>query len=743
LKKQKEDYQKETEKTKKLNEKLLTDLQNEAQTLKAQHEKQLKDLNSNLDNLKKKNKDDVKSVQTEIKTKESVIERLSHELDEKRAKLEGLEKECADKMAELVVKAKAVDDMTHACQEATNTLISERASSSSSITSYETSLNELNETLKSKDAKIDDLDGKVKTLSEKMKEVMKKYAEEKAKNKEWEQKEMDKDRDTGKAIQRSESEVLTMKLKLETMENSLSDEKEAREGLAEKNGELQRELARAKETVSEKDLTIESLKAEASNLEEVVNHLKSENGSLHEASDLLRSEVRGLQEVRDSDRSSLQQQMKTMEASMGERLRELKEENESLSSRLKAENAAAASLDEYKKRAQTAVKKVNNSTTTYITIIIITITSLLKANAEKAAATSELEKMSGLVEEASSKLATAESQADVLRRELSTVREENDELMRRCSDADSLSQVTEEKKKLEEVHNESLLELEYTKKEIQYLNSELESLRNGKGGSVTPRRKAHNSSFTNTNDSEADSMISDDFAVLALTPLSEARQGVKSRNQSTVNERDDLPVRSLTYENKRNYKSDDVTISEQSNSVVSPIVSAASSVLNVQDTPGEYIEIDNGISLKLKPSTSGDLYYVNQLNSQIDEMRHSLSLKGLEVESNLNELQLAKEEKKRLEIRIEELLAYLDRTKKLQEGDSAVNMEYLKNCIYRFMSTNEVSEKKRLFPVIATILKLTSSEKNQIEVALAVEENNIPEVTTIKNIAESWGFSFS
>ena len=145
MKKQKEDYQKETEKTKKLNEKLLADLQNEAQTLKAQHEKQLKDLNSNLDNLKKKNKDDVKSVQTEIKTKESVIERLSNELDEKRAKLEGLEKDCADKMAELVVKAKAVDDMTQACQEATNTLISERASSSSSITSYETSLNELNE----------------------------------------------------------------------------------------------------------------------------------------------------------------------------------------------------------------------------------------------------------------------------------------------------------------------------------------------------------------------------------------------------------------------------------------------------------------------------------------------------------------------------------------------------------------------------------------------------------------------
>ena len=352
MKKLKEDNQKEVDKTKKLNEQLLLDLQNEAQSLKVQHEKQVKELNSSLENLKKKNKDDAKSLQTEVGNKESIIERLSHELDEKRARLEGLE-------ADFAIKVKAVDDMSQACQEATNTLISERASSSSSITSYEASLIELNETLKSKDAKIDDLDGKVKTLSEKMKEVMKKYAEEKAKNKEWEQKELDKDRDTGKAIQRSESEVLTMRLKLETMENSLSDERETNDGLAEKNGELQRELARAKDTLGEKNLTIESLKSEATTLEALVNNLKAEIGGLQEANDVLRIEGKGLQEMRVADRISLQQQLKDMEESTEEKLRQLREEKDSLSSRLKAENATAASLDEYKKRAQAAVKKVS------------------------------------------------------------------------------------------------------------------------------------------------------------------------------------------------------------------------------------------------------------------------------------------------------------------------------------------------------------------------------------------------
>jgi GRIP domain len=74
-----------------------------------------------------------------------------------------------------------------------------------------------------------------------------------------------------------------------------------------------------------------------------------------------------------------------------------------------------------------------------------------------------------------------------------------------------------------------------------------------------------------------------------------------------------------------------------------------------------------------------------------------------------------------LEGRVEELLAYLDRSKKFQgDGpDTATNTEYLKNCVYRFMATTEHSERKRLAPVISTILKLTSQEKRHIDYALS------------------------
>ena len=87
--------------------------------------------------------------------------------------------------------------------------------------------------------------------------------------------------------------------------------------------------------------------------------------------------------------------------------------------------------------------------------------------------------------------------------------------------------------------------------------------------------------------------------------------------------------------------------------------------------------------------------------------------------------------------RVEELVGYLDRTKKTSDADSAVNMEYLKTCVYRFMATTELSERKRLYPVIATIMRLTSQEKATIESALATAEAQEP-IQTITSSLASW-----
>lgn len=91
---------------------------------------------------------------------------------------------------------------------------------------------------------------------------------------------------------------------------------------------------------------------------------------------------------------------------------------------------------------------------------------------------------------------------------------------------------------------------------------------------------------------------------------------------------------------------------------------------------------------------------------------------------------------------MEELLNYLDRTKKTTDADSAaVNMEYLKTCVYRFMATTELSERKRLYPVISTIMKLTSHEKTSIEAALATAEAQEPIQNLTNTLSGWWGSS--
>jgi hypothetical protein len=68
------------------------------------------------------------------------------------------------------------------------------------------------------------------------------------------------------------------------------------------------------------------------------------------------------------------------------------------------------------------------------------------------------------------------------------------------------------------------------------------------------------------------------------------------------------------------------------------------------------------------------------------------------------------------------LTAYLDRLKKLQGGaESAVNIEYLKQCTYRYLISSNSSEKQRLAPVIATVLNFTPKEKSTVEEALTQE----------------------
>ncbi len=86
--------------------------------------------------------------------------------------------------------------------------------------------------------------------------------------------------------------------------------------------------------------------------------------------------------------------------------------------------------------------------------------------------------------------------------------------------------------------------------------------------------------------------------------------------------------------------------------------------------------------------------------------------------------------------------SYVDRVNRLQSGPySATNIEYLKHCVFKFMSSTDTSEKKRLVPVIATILNLTADEKKAVSSVFAAEDEQSREInvaiSSIGSIATS------
>jgi hypothetical protein len=56
----------------------------------------------------------------------------------------------------------------------------------------------------------------------------------------------------------------------------------------------------------------------------------------------------------------------------------------------------------------------------------------------------------------------------------------------------------------------------------------------------------------------------------------------------------------------------------------------------------------------------------------------------------------------------------LDQEKDTETSKNIINFEYLKNCVYVYMNTSEKSEKRRLTPVIATILQFTDKERESV-----------------------------
>jgi hypothetical protein len=53
--------------------------------------------------------------------------------------------------------------------------------------------------------------------------------------------------------------------------------------------------------------------------------------------------------------------------------------------------------------------------------------------------------------------------------------------------------------------------------------------------------------------------------------------------------------------------------------------------------------------------------------------------------------------------------------------NAEISMLYLRNCVFKYMSSDDKSEQEKLYPVIATILKLSREEQKQVESAMNIK----------------------
>jgi hypothetical protein len=132
----------------------------------------------------------------------------------------------------------------------------------------------------------------------------------------------------------------------------------------------------------------------------------------------------------------------------------------------------------------------------------------------------------------------------------------------------------------------------------------------------------------------------------------------------------------------------------------------------------------------------GDYFFVNELKRELHRLRQELSSYHMAAEEQRRSATAAEDARAQAVQDYNELKAFHERTKKLLSSpDSAMNIEYLKKCVYRLMVTKELSERSRLYPVISMLLKFTPIETR--EVTAAIEEEVKSSEYLIGNIGVS------
>ena len=555
------------------------------------------DENTAMERRARQAEEELQTAQAEIQKTEAASNAQSADhakkLDEARSQLAKLKEQVAKLNADVGAKEELIKSSTTALFSAQSVSVDLRAS------------------IASKDSTIDDLQGKVSGLTEKMKDLMKKYAESKTKAQSLEQSEGAKATDSQKALQSKESEVLSLRLKLENAERTVSDQRAMSSELTDRYGEVQRELSRSKEKVAEQILQIEELQRELQSAVSATSGLAAEATATQDKLEQEKVSAARLQERLVSVGAEWEGKLSSIQKTLSAKITELQTENENLLQRLRSEDETAKALEEYKKRAQIALKKANSTSSTMA---------------------SEVAEKQKQVDDALARLAESEEACSKYQQMASEKAGKLDCLQR---DADALVAQKAELARALEVEQGKSSELSAA---LESANAAANQAKTSAATAATAAAAAAAAMTERTGrskdtDSETGSAAmptsahapapvpsTPSWAVAAAAAAAGAGAGASSSSSSSGAELAASPVPALTQ-------------------------------LKPEETKDENgkeegaIQIDDGLTLSVKAPPSDQLFYVNKLHSQIEDLKREISKRGIEVEASQQELQTEREAK--------------------------------------------------------------------------------------------------
>jgi len=443
----------------------------------------------------------------------------------------------------------------------------------------------------------------------------------------------------------------------------------------------------AQSRIAEQKTSLETLQGQVAELQE---RLRVEKSSLTEA--LQESSAMQMQEVKAQAEKVLKEYIKkmhVMEEEHVEALMNLQDEVRALNMQSSANGEVAAAHEEYKKRAQLALKKANTSASEKTAEVEALHKELEESRAETATAVAERKASAAALKSAKAEQATSAASAQTAQESLQAL------------------SVSSEAEREEWSKEKTALEarVKAAQKEIFDLRHAVAaSAAAGAAHSATPAKRDESTFATErTPVAEAAAATRGRDTALPKTPAA-------SQAPSTPRVTSPLAAGSSAGPGTHAAEGEDGDNSEQAVSTKGSVWVPGGSFQGRPGSPSS----GNG-SGNSNGNGNGNLFYAQSLKAQVEEVRQQLSSRGLELEELKRALQLEKASRVELSFQREELLCFIDRSKQASGEDSSVNMEYLKNCIMRYMGTFELSEKKRLFPVIATVMKLTKAERDAIE----------------------------